>query len=139
MNLKNKSGLIGKIFAVIGIIILIILLVIGITVYQAYSLVNTIKTETPNIESGIRALMADKVPDCSKIEQTENSVSKVYKEANSACKNPIIRISSENIEQIPIKCNQLSVYKSGFEGNMTLVKKVCENETIMNILKNQNI
>jgi len=135
----DKKGLLGKIFLLLLIILIIILLVIGISAYQAYNLFKVVKAEGPTISSNINAMLLAGIPDCSKINKTENSINIIYSEAKSTCKNPLIKMLVEKTEKIPIKCSQLSEYKASFEGNLTQVKRVCSNETLMNILKPQNI
>ena len=131
----NKKGLIGKIFAVIGIIILIILIIAGITAYQAYDLYKTAMNEKTNVDSSIQQLQKG---DCSKIADIENSAARIKSKANSACWNPIIRIAVAKMEQIPIKCNDLSAMENQMNQGLSQIKTICANETLRNALQKAN-
>ena len=138
MNINNKRGLGGKIILFIILILILAVIIIGLLTYnQAKNLINTVKTESPLLDQDITSLFTNKLPNCSKITIIEQRADKIYNEAISACKNPIINKAAEKMETIPIKCNQLNEAKLSLENNLTLIKNVCSNETLMNMLKMQ--
>jgi len=121
----NKKGFWGKFFMFLVIIILIVLIIVGITAYQGYSLVKTIEQESPLIEQELQAAMQG---DCTKLESVESRIANIYNKAKSTCKNPLIKISIERIEQIPIKCNQLDSLKQQFESTIGPLEDFCKNQ-----------
>lgn len=123
----NKRGLIGTIIIVILGIILIVGIILGITAYQAYSLINTVKQETPIIQESMQQITGNY--DCTKIPIAELSINRVMSEAKQTCKNPIIKIAVEKIKQIPIKCANLTSLESQISSGMSDMKKYC-NQTI---------
>ncbi len=128
----NKRGLVGKIFAVIGIIFLIILLVIGITIAQVYSLYSTVTEEIPNAETSIKSIQQG---DCSKISNLEASITRVKSKANSACLNPLIKIGVDKMDQIPLKCKDISTFEEQFAPTINKIKETCNNQTLMNQIR----
>jgi hypothetical protein len=124
----EKRALIGKIFLTILIIILIIITIAGITAYQAVSLLKLVQQETPQITSEVQLLASG---DCSKISSIETRIDKIESEVTSACKNPLIKIAVEKMDQIPIKCNNIAQLKVNAQGNLTQVKELCNNKTLI--------
>jgi len=122
----NKKGLIGKIFAVIGIVFLILLLIAGITAYQVYNLVNEVKEKAPIIQENIKSLTNG---DCTKVKLIESDINEIKIKATTACKNPLIKIAVQKIEQIPIKCDQLSTIDEQIASNLKPIKEICSNQT----------
>lgn len=126
MILKSKKGLIGKIFAIIGIIFLIIILILGITAYQVYSVYNTAKQEIINTEQAVKDFQSG---DCSKVPQIEQSIANVKSKAKSACKNPLISLALDKLEEVPFKCKDISSIDSQFSEGIQQMKNVCANQT----------
>lgn len=122
----NKKGLIGKIFAVIGIIFLIILIIAGITAYQVYSLVTEVQEKAPVIQENIKSLTNG---DCTKVKPIETDINEIKTKATTACKNPLIKIAVQKIEQVPIKCDQLSTIDEQIASNLKPIKEICNNQT----------
>ena len=125
----NKKGLIGTILLIILGIVLIIGIILGITAYQAYSLVKIVQQETPIIQSSMQQITGNY--DCTKIPVAESSINLVMNEAKSACKNPIIKIAVEKINQIPIKCANLTTLESQVSSGLGQMKTYCNNQTLM--------
>jgi len=125
----NKKGLIGTILLIILGIILIIGIIIGITAFQAYSLVKIVQQETPIIQSSMQQITGNY--DCTKIPVAESSINRVMNEAKSACKNPIIEIVVEKINQIPIKCANLTTLESQVSSGLGQMKTYCSNQTLI--------
>ncbi len=123
----NKKGLIGKIFAVIGILLLIVLIIAGITAYQAYVLVKTIEKQTPLIQQEVLTLT--KSGDCTKIISIESRTNLIKQKANSACKNPIISKTVESMEQITIKCKDIPLLEEQLQIGLKPFKEYCANKT----------
>ena len=121
--MKDKRGLIGKIFLLIGIILLILIGVIAFTAYQAFSFFSFLQSEIPLIESDAKEIGTG---DCSKIDSIELRISNINSKAESRCKNPLIRIALDKIEQIPFNCNNLEEGYSLFLGEFDNVRKACE-------------
>ena len=119
----NKRGLIGKIFAIIGIIILILIIIAGITAYQAYSLYKVVLTEGKNIETNVKEVQINK--DCSKLALIEESKINIEKQTQSACKNPIIKILSIKIQQLPANCNNYQDLEESLLTNLNTLKQLC--------------
>jgi cytoskeletal protein RodZ len=132
----NKKGLLGKIFAVIGIIFLVIILMVGITAWQVYSLYLTVQEENLNVNDSITSFQSG---DCSKILNIQTSMSNIKSKAQSTCLNPIIRITLDKIKQVPIKCKDASVIESQTTILTTKLQEACNNQTLMNQLKNYTI
>ena len=121
--MKDKRGLIGKIFLIIGVILLILIGVIAFTVYQAYSFFSFVQSQIPLIEADARAIGTG---DCSKIDSIELRILNINSEAESRCKNPLIKITLEKIEEIPFNCDNLEEGHSLFLGEFDKVREVCE-------------
>jgi hypothetical protein len=123
----NKRGLIGKIFAVIGIVLFILLIIAGITAYQAYGLIKLTQAEKINLETNIQELQKG---DCSRIPAIETSANKIKAKAESSCKNPIINYAVTKIQQIPVKCADLKSFEEQMQNSLTQIKNACNNNTI---------
>ncbi|MBM3247366.1 hypothetical protein FJZ17_02395 [Candidatus Pacearchaeota archaeon] len=121
----NKKGFWGKFFMFLAIIILVVLIIVGITAYQEYSLVKAIEQESPLIEQELKAAMQG---DCTKLESAGSRIANIYNKAQGACKNPLIKIFVEKMEQIPIKCNQLDSLKQQFESSVEPAATFCKNQ-----------
>ena len=119
-------GWIAKTFAVVGIIFLILLIIIGITSYQAITLVNTIQTESSSMQTNMEALMKG---DCSKLSSIESSFNNIKSKATSACWNPIIKIAVDKMDQVPMKCRDLPVLESNMTQGLSQIKAYCSNQT----------
>lgn len=124
--MQNKKGLVGKVFTAIGLIILIIIIAAAITANQAYNLYQTVQTEGAKIQDSTNALAKG---DCSKIADIEASMNKITLEASSACVNPIIKIVVSKMDQIPIKCDDISALKAQNEQSLSKIKAACTNQT----------
>ena len=122
----NKKGLIGKIFAIIGILLLIVIILAGITAYQAYNLIKDFKEKTPVIQENIKQLTAG---DCSKLLPIETDITELKTRVASSCKNPIINSAVERLDQIPIKCNQLPNLEQQITNNIKPIKEYCANSS----------
>jgi len=125
-------GWIAKTFAVIGIIFLILLIVAGITAYQAITLVKTVETESSSMQTNMESLMKG---DCSKISPVEASFNKIKSKATSACWNPVIKIAVDKMEQVPIKCKDISTLESQVIQSLSQIKAYCANQTNPNLSK----
>ena len=123
----NKRGLIGKILFIIFGIILIIGIIIGITAYQAYSLVKTVQQETIIWQNMTQITETN---DCSKIPELEASILRVKEKTESACKNPIIRIAIDKIPQMEVKCSDVPKLEQQTEEKIKPVKAFCANQTL---------
>lgn len=119
----NKRGLIGKIFAIIGIIFLVLILIVGISAYQIYNLVKEVQEKTPTIQENIKSLTNG---DCTKIKPIESDINDIKSKATSACKNPLIKIAVQKLEQVPIKCDQLSEIDKQITNDLEPIKLACE-------------
>jgi hypothetical protein len=133
--LKNKKGLIGKIFVALGIIILIILLIAGITAWQGYNFYKTATVEVNNMKIYSEKLTKG---DCTQIKNIELSASKIKLKAQEACINPIINIAIDKMEQIPIKCNNLKELENQMLTQLAPIKELCNNQTLMDQLAKLN-
>ena len=122
----NKKGLVGKILLIVLAIFLIIGIYIGFTAYQAYSTIKSIQAEQPLIEADVQALQQG---DCSKIEPIETRISNIKAKAESSCKNPLINYIVKKIEQIPIKCDNLSSFETQMTSQFAQIKSACANQT----------
>lgn len=111
-------GWIAKTFGIIGIIFLILLVIAGLTAYQAISLIKTVQTESASIEQN--------AGDCSKINNIEDSFNKIKSKAENACLNPIIRIATGQIEQIPMKCKDLPELENQMNSQLIREKTRCQ-------------
>jgi len=120
-------GWIAKTFAVIGIILLILIIMVGITAYQAITLVKTVQTESSSIQANGEALAKG---DCSKLNSIEASINNIKSKATSACWNPIIRIAVDKMDQVPIKCKDISALENNISQGISQIKAYCSNQTI---------
>jgi hypothetical protein len=120
----NKRGLIGKILLIIGILIVLLIGFVAITAYQAYSFINFIKTEAPLIQTDIQQLGAG---DCSKVESIESRMNNIKKRAKSTCKNPLIRVVVNKLEDLPFNCNTIETSYESFTNGFENVKTLCAN------------
>lgn len=125
--LKDKRGLIGKIFLVLGIVVLVLGIIIGVTAYQAYDLINTAKEEQTNMKNEIAGLQTG---NCSKITSIETSLNQIVKKAKSACKNPLINYAVNKIKDMPIKCQNVTSLENQMQIGLAPVKAACANQTI---------
>ena len=123
----NKRGLIGKIFAVIGILLLIIIIIAGVTAYQVYGVVKEIQEKTPIIQENVQQLTAG---DCTKLPPVESDINEIKTKVTSACKNPIINIAIKKLNQVPIKCDQISSLEEQITTSLKPVKEYCGNKTL---------
>jgi hypothetical protein len=129
----NKKGLIGKIFLFIGIIILIIIIIAGITAYQAYNLYKVAQKEQTGIEQDIKALSEQK--DCTKIESIQTRFLNIKTEAESACKNPVIKIGVKKVladkpmnisgQNTVISCENLNMIYNEMLHQFQQIKDIC--------------
>ena len=124
----NKKGLIGKIFAIIGIIFLVLILIGAFTGWQVYSLYKSLNEETQKIAYYMTQLQKG---DCMQIVNIENSFGLIELKAFSACKNPIISIAVGKMPQIPIKCANITMLKAQMEKNLEPIKAICANMTVV--------
>ena len=141
----NKRGLIGKIFLIIGIIILIILLTLGITAYQAYRVYSVAEQEQKGIATDIEALT--KQGDCNKVDSIQTRFSNIKKEADNACKNPIIRIAVKKFmedkpmkigqQNISINCENLNEVYTQMTSQFAPIKELCTNRNINKTITSQ--
>ena len=122
----DKKGLIGKIFAVIGLIFLIILIIAGITAWQAYSLVMTVQQESASMQVNMESLSKG---DCSKLDAIKLSINKIKSKATSACWNPIIKIAVDKMEQVPVKCKDIPTLENQMSSGLAQIKIACANQT----------
>jgi len=122
----NKRGLIGKIFAVIGIVILILIVILGITAYQAYILYEVVMEEGKNIEANLKEVHTNK--DCSKLQAIQESANHIDTQTKSTCKNPIIKILSVRIQQLPVNCNNYQELEKSLLSNLDTLKQLCANQ-----------
>jgi hypothetical protein len=147
-------GLIGKIFAVLGVIILIFLIIAGITVYQGYKVYKVMQAEQAKMQANADALKADienkkfGYEDCARLIDIESSAGNIKQEMNSACKNPIIRIGVEksmankpiqtSTGTITVSCGNLDEIYAQSVSTMKPLRDICENQTMMDeIIKSQ--
>jgi len=119
-------GWIAKTFVVIGLIILVVLIIAGITAYQVVSLVNTVTTESESMQGDMEGLMKG---DCSKLSPIESSFNKIKSKAKSACFNPIIKIAVDKMDQVPIKCGNITTLENEMDKNLGQIKLYCANQT----------
>lgn len=124
--MKNKKGLIGKIFLTIFIILLIIA---GITAYQVFDLVKTIESQQVQVQSEIIQLQQG---DCSKISSIETRLIIAESKATSACSNPIIFYGSQNYGDLPYTCADISNLKTQAEDSLKIAKDLCDLKTLNN-------
>ena len=120
----KKISLVGKIFMLIGIIILILIIILGLTAYQAYNLVKDVQEKIPAIQENVQGLMAG---DCIKLPLVESDINEIKIKVTNACKNPIISLTIQKLEQVPIKCNQLSSLEDEVNANLEQVRNYCNN------------
>ena len=120
--MKDNRGLIGKIFAIIGILILSLIVIVLFTAYQAYSFFSYVQSEIPLIESDVKSLGSG---NCSKINSIELRVSNIKSKAESRCKNPIIKIALSKIEEIPFNCDNLEEGYEMFLGEFDKFEELC--------------
>ena len=119
-------GWIAKTFAIIGVIILLIIVIAGITAYQVVSLIDTITVESESMGTNMEGLMKG---NCSKIAPVEESFSKIKSKATSACFNPIIKIAVDKMNQVPIKCSNITTLENEMNKNLEQIKVYCANQT----------
>jgi uncharacterized membrane protein YvbJ len=125
----NKQGIsdkMKKIWWILIAILLIILIIAGITAWQAYGLVQTVQAEQASIETNLAALQKG---DCSKVAPLESSMGKITSKAQSACWNPIISYGVEKMQQIPIKCSNISALDQQFQSGLVQIKAACAKKT----------
>ena len=120
-------GWIAKTFTVIGIIFLVLIVIAGITAYQAITLIKTIETESSSMQTDMESLTKG---DCSKLSSIESSFNRIKSKAESACWNPIIKIAVDKMEQIPMKCKDISSLESQMNSQFAPIKAYCANRTI---------
>lgn len=125
----NKKGLIGKILLIIGIVFLIILLIAGFTAWQVYGLYKTSINEKAKIDESMKGLQEG---NCSKAADLEASIIKIESRAKSACRNPIINFGVAKMQQIPIKCANLSEAAAQMKQPIQQIKDLCANSTMLN-------
>lgn len=131
----NKRGLLGKIFLIILIIILIIGAIIGITAYQAYNFYKTAQQEQEGINQDIKALSEQK--DCAKVDSIQTRFLNIKSSADSACKNPIIRIGVQKFmadkpvsisgQNISVSCENLNAIYNEMTNQLNSVRESCSN------------
>ena len=119
----DKKAWIG---AVLLIIILIIVAVIVITFFQGYDLYKTVMSEKTNLDNNIAELQKG---NCTKLPEVEASLAKIEAKATSACKNPILSMAVSSINNIPLRCKDMSDLKAQAEANLAQVKEICANNT----------
>jgi hypothetical protein len=119
-------GWIAKTLAIIGIIFLIIIIIAGITVYQVVGLIKTVKTESSSMQTNMEALTKG---DCSKLSPIESSFTKIKLKAENACWNPIIRIAVNKMDQVTIKCKDISALESQMTKSLAPIELYCANQT----------
>jgi len=132
--LKNKRGLgiLGKILLVIGILILLIIIIAGITAWQGYNLYKTATAEATKIQGYSEKLMKG---DCLQITNIEISANIIKVKAKQTCKNPIIKIIVDRMQQISIKCSNIDDVEKQMQAQLEPIKKICANQTALNSLK----
>ena len=123
----NKRGLIGKIFAVIGILLIIVIIIAGVTAYQVYGVVKEFQEKTPVIQENVQQLTAG---DCTKLAPVESDISSLKTKITGACKNPIIKIAVQKIDQVPLKCDQISSLEEQITTSLKPIKEYCGNKTL---------
>lgn len=121
----NKKGLIGKILLGILTLIILILIILGISAYQASSVIKTVGEETTKIQTSSQLLVSQK--DCARLNEIENSVLRIEKEVSNACKNPILKLAISKAEAVPVKCENLKELKMDFENKFKEAKNYCNN------------
>lgn len=121
----NKKGLWGKILLGVFIVIVLILIIIGVTAYQASQVIKVANEEVKSIQANAEILVNQ--ANCSKLAEIETSVGKIESKVSSACKNPIIKIAVSKMENVPVKCENLTVLKADFENKFAEAKVYCEN------------
>ena len=126
----NKNGLIGKILLGILILIILIMVVLGVSAYQASKVITVLKEESTKIEISARLLAEQK--NCTQLDEIENSFKKIEKEVTSACKNPLLKITVEKVEAIPVKCETLPELKSDLDKKFNEARIYCENPNKLN-------
>ena len=146
----NKKGLIGKIFLIIGIIILIMGIIIGVSAYQGYRVYQVVVKEQAVMEENAKGLQEDMKSNnmdglCTKTTAMENSINQIKGEIKNACANPLIKSAVAKImksKQINLPsgtivpdCNNIgAVYDEALK-NMKPLKDVCNNQTLLNQIK----
>ncbi len=123
----DKRGLIGKIILIFLIIVILVIAAVGLTILQLYNFYKVYQEEKATLE--IRAESIS-INDCPKLESVEASVNRLTKEAESMCKNPLIKISLDKISKIPLKCGDISSLKNERMADLAPLKAACENYTI---------
>jgi hypothetical protein len=140
----NKRGLMGKIFAVLGIIILLILIIAGITAYQGYRVYKTIMTEQKVLEENAIGIQEDMKSNntggiCTKLNIIVESTKNIKIEVLRACKNPLIRtivakVMANNQIELPSgkvspNCANIEALSNQAMENFKPIQKICSNQT----------
>jgi septal ring-binding cell division protein DamX len=148
--MRGKKGLVGKIFAIIGIFIFILLVIVGISAYQGYKVFQTVQTEQKAIEENALALVNSvqqktlTAEDCKRPDAIEKSVRNIKDSASGACKNPIIKIAVKKVMasqplqtssgNLSLSCDNLEqVYSQAalqISSMITPIKAYCQNPTL---------
>jgi hypothetical protein len=123
----NKRGFIGWIIIGIFVLILVVIGFIGITVYQVYSFGQTILKERVGLEAEVEELARG---NCSKVVDIELRIDRIKTNAESTCKNPLIRYFVNRTESIPVKCDQIEKLYESTSEDFNLIKKACTNENL---------
>ena len=124
----NKKGLLIKIFLGIVIALVILGIIIGVTVYQGYRVYKTFMEEKANIDKNVIALdEAAKNGDCSKVTNIKASITRIKNEVESACKNPILKMSIDRVKQIPYKCSDIPALESAINSQFAPAEALCAN------------
>lgn len=129
----NKRGFLS----IIGIIILVIVIIvgyIGITIYQAYSVVDVVIKEKPMIESDLDELIAG---NCSAITMIEIRIDRIKEKADKACNNFLIKKFVEKSEGIIINCDNKEELYGTFEERLAQQRGMCE--VVSDVLEENNI
>jgi hypothetical protein len=124
--MKNKKGLLGKIFL---FIFLVLFLILGITAYQVYDLLKTIESQQAQIQSDINQL---KQGDCSKISSIETRIIILESKATFTCTNPIVSYASAKYSASPYTCQDIPALKNQAEGALESAKDSCDLQTLNN-------
>ncbi len=134
----NKKGLIGKI---ILIIILLVIAFIGFTIWQVYTLVKTATTEGLIISTNIGIISAKgsmlNKTDCDNLPKIEASIAKLKAKAQSSCMNPLIRMAVDRMQQIAIKCKDISTLDSQATQGLSQIKLLCSNFGVVNLTQTE--
>ena len=150
--MRNKKGLIGKILLVLLIIFLIVIAIAAITAYQIYHVYQVAKTEKNKIDANMEELNSKMLAgDCSKINEIESSIYRISDEAQSACKNPIIKIGVRKYmadkpidisgQKVTVSCEDLVGLYEQAQSQFKPIKELCSNmsKIVTNSSNQQNI